>query len=205
MPDEGVNVDRLYGAGSLDELRDEYDRIATLYDDDLHDWLGPPQVAQATLRHVPRDSVILDVGAGTGQLGVLLAAAGYDRVDGQDISAGMLAEAERTGVYRELTLGTLGERLDYTDGAYDAIVASGVLTTGHAPASCLPELARITRGSGLILFTLREDEPVVGYAEAMRALVDDGTWELVERGEPFASMPRAHPAVRNRVWVYGVL
>ena len=54
----------------------------------------------------------------------------------------MLAEAERKGVYRSLVEARLGARLPYDGAAYDAVVSSGVLTTGHAPASSLDELVR---------------------------------------------------------------
>ena len=60
----------------------------------------------------------------------------------------MLAEARRKAVYGDLREATLGEELDYESGGYDGVLASGVLTTGHAPATCLDELVRITRPEG---------------------------------------------------------
>jgi SAM-dependent methyltransferase len=204
---EPVDLSRLYGARDLDELRAEYDRIAGLYDADTGDgwgWLGPAMVLEATVRVVPRNALVLDAGAGTGLLGVALRDAGYTRLHAMDMSSGMLAEASRKGVYLELHEGRLGDPLDYADGAYDAVVASGVLTTGHAPASCLPELVRITRPGGHVVFTLRSDETPPGFAEQMAALEDDGSWELVMRGDEVATMPHTHPEVLLRAWTYRI-
>ena len=86
----------------------------------------------------------------------------------------MLAEAERKGVYRSLVEARLGERLPYEDATYDAVVSSGVLTTGHAPASSLDELVRVTRPGGHVVFTLRSDRTPPGYDAKLAGLVGGG-------------------------------
>ena len=96
----------------------------------------------------------------------------------------------------------LGDPLPFADGAYDAVVACGVLTTGHAPASCLDELVRITRRGGYLVFTLRSDRTPPGYDGKMAELGASGRWELVERGEEFQAMPTSEPEVLVRVWAF---
>jgi MFS family permease len=207
-PHVDVDLARLYGAASLDELRAEYDRVAGAYDAALVDGLGwnaPPLVATVAKRHLAPDARILDVGAGTGLLGVALARNGLERLDALDMSPAMLEEAERKRVYRHLRVGRLGDRLDCASEEYDAVVASGVLTTGHAPASCLDELARITRHGGHVIFTLRENPTPPGFDDKIHELEESGRWRLVERGEPFQAMPNGHAEVELRVWVFRVL
>ena len=54
-----IDVERLYGARDLDTLREEYDRIAALYDAESGDdwgWLGPSMVLDAVRRD--RKSVV---------------------------------------------------------------------------------------------------------------------------------------------------
>lgn len=198
------DVHRPYAARDLDELRAEYDRIAAMYDGGGWDWLGPAMIVEQVQRFVPRDAHLLDAGAGTGQLGVALRDAGYLRVDAMDLSPGMLVEAATKGVYSDLQEGRLGDPLDYPDGAYDAVVASGVFTTGHAPPSGLAELVRITRRGGHVIFTLRSDEMPPGFDEAMQGLIEDGAWELAERGDEVAAMPKSAPDVLLRAWVFRV-
>ena len=203
-----VDVDRLYGARDLVELRAEYERIASVYDHDLagpHEYLAPAAVADVCAALLGRGARILDVGAGTGLLGTALRERGFASLDALDLSPAMLAEAERKGVYGSLVEGTLGESLPYETGAYDAVVASGVLTIGHAPASSLDELVRITRVGGLVVFTLRSDRTPPGFDDAIARLTTTGRWELVQQGDEFQPMPTSEPEVRVRVWAFRVV
>ena len=68
-----VDLDRLYGARDLSELRSEYDRIAAAYDAELLDGMGyrsPDELSSVVQRLVPTNAHILDAGAGTGAPGV---------------------------------------------------------------------------------------------------------------------------------------
>ena len=203
----GVDLDRLYGARDLDELRREYDRIATAYDETLVDGMGyrsPAAVAAVARRLLEPDAWILDAGAGTGLLGVALAEAGFTRLDGVDLSPRMLAEAARKRVYEDLREGRLGDDLGYETGRYDGVVSSGLLTVGHAPASSLDELVRITRPGGHVIFTLRSDDVPPGFSEKIAELEQERRWELVERGDEFQALPTGEPEVRVRVWAFRV-
>jgi MFS family permease len=202
-----VDLDRLYGARSPDELRAEYDRIASAYDDELLDamhYRSPAAVTAVARRLLRPDARVLDAGAGTGLLGAALAEAGFTRIDGIDLSPGMLAVATRKHVYGELREGRLGDALDYETGAYDAVVSAGVLTTGHAPAESLDELVRVTRSGGHLIFTLRSDQMPPGFEEKFAQLDRDGRWELVEEGDEFQALPAGEPEVLVRVWAFRV-
>ena len=155
-------------------------------------------------RLLEHDARILDAGAGTGLLGSALRELGFTRLDALDLSSAMLAEAERKGIYGTLTEGRLGNALPFDPAAYDAVVACGVLTTGHAPASCLAELVRITRPGGHVVFTLRSDRPPPGFDGEIASLEESGRWKLVERGEEFQAMPTGEPEVLVRVWAFRV-
>jgi MFS family permease len=203
-----VDLDRLYGARNLTELRAEYDRIASAYDAELVDGMGyrsPAAVTDVARRLLPVEARILDAGAGTGLLGVALAGVGFTLLEGLDMSPGMLAVAARKNVYRDLREGRLGDELDYATGEFDGVVSAGVLTVGHAPAECLDELVRVTRPGGHVIFTLRSDQTPPGYDEKIAELQDTHRWQLVERGDEFQALPVAEPDVLVRVWVFRVL
>lgn len=202
---------RVYGARSNHELRALYDDWAGQYDQDLQafGYSYPPVIAGLVARYVrEREAPILDAGAGTGIVGEVLALLGYTGLTGIDLSDGMLAVARLKAVYVELRNQTLGERLDFADDVFAAAVSAGVLTTGHAPPSCLDELIRITRPGGHLIFTL--SLPVYeegGFRPKLEALSAAGRWRAVETTPTWCALPRAQAeaAVMARAHVYEVI
>ncbi|MCH9039445.1 MAG: class I SAM-dependent methyltransferase [Chloroflexi bacterium] len=212
MPEEPegyVNyVQRVYESRSNDELASNYDAWADTYDQDtIENWgrLDPDVGAEIFAKHVPTDARILDAGAGTGIVGKLLSDKGYRKIAGIDLSEGMLQQARSKGVYQELRQMTLGERLDFPDDAFDAVVSIGVFTQGHARPGSFDELIRVTRPGGKIVFGLRtdiyEDE---GFQQKQSALEAEGRWTLVERSRDFLGMPKKQLDKYNNIWVYEV-
>jgi SAM-dependent methyltransferase len=166
--------------------------------------VSPVATAAVCAGLLERGERILDAGAGTGLLGAVLVEHGFTQLDALDLSPAMLAEAARKGIYGTLTEGRLGDRLPYDSKAFDAVVACGVLTTGHAPAAGLDELVRITRAGGHIVFTLRSDTTPPGFEAKIAELLETERWQLVERGDEFQAMPTGDPAVLVRVWAFRV-
>jgi predicted TPR repeat methyltransferase len=199
---------QIYGAKSNDELRTIYDAWAEAYDQDLlaFGYSYPPAIAGLVGRYLrERDAPILDAGAGTGIVGEILSILGYTLLSGIDLSDGMLAVARAKGVYAELKNQTLGERLDFPDGAFAAVVSAGVLTTGHAPPSCFDELIRVTRPGGHLIFTL--SAPALeegGFKVKLEALSAQGLWRAVEITPPWRALPRApsEASVMARAYVF---
>ena len=149
-----------------------------------------------------KDARVLDAGAGTGMVGVELARLGYLDLVAMDLSAGMLEESRKKYVYQQFHQMVMGEHLDFPDASFDAAISVGVLTLGHAPASSLGELVRITRPGGYIVFSLRPDiyEPG-GFKERQDALKSAGRWKLVEVTAKFQPMPKGEPGQYHQVWV----
>jgi SAM-dependent methyltransferase len=116
-------VQWVYAAKSLDELSTKYDEWAVDYDADLErdfGWRGHVAAVDIFLKSVTTDSRVMDVGVGTGLAGF-------------DLSEGMLEQARKRGIYRDLRVGILGEPLNYPTGAYDAAIATGVFTVAMRP------------------------------------------------------------------------
>ena len=96
----GDSDDILHRVSNLqqdDSSQDIYDDWAEDYDRHLLSEFGyiSPRIAAEELARVlePKDAQIIDYGCGTGLVGEALAATGYRRVDGVDISTGMLEQA----------------------------------------------------------------------------------------------------------------
>ncbi len=88
------------------------------------------------------------------------------------------------------------------------MVSAGVLTTGHAPPSCLDELIRITRPGGHLIFTL--SMPVYeegGFRTKLDALSAAGRWRAIETTPPWCALPLApsEDSAMARAHVFEVL
>ena len=201
-------VQDVYAARSDEELLHRYQEWAAHYDRDLAQDFGyrlPQAAAQAVRRCAPLNAKVLDAGAGTGLVGEALAALGYRNVDAMDMSQPMLAVAERKNVYRQRFEMRLGEPLGFKAAAYDATVAVGVLTLGHAPPAALDEFVRITRPGGWIVFSMRDDVyEAHGFKEKLTALEEAGQWALTEKSAPFEGLPKGEPGTMFRIWTFGV-
>ena len=208
--ENGANnkVQWVYAAENNEQLADRYDEWAKDYDADLETDFGyvmPRAAAEVFAQYAAMDGKVLDAGAGTGLVGRELQRLGYANIDAMDMSRGMLEQARGKGVYGEFYRMTLGEPLAFPDGAYDAVICVGVLTVGHAPASALDELARITKRGGCIAFTLRPDiYENNGFREKQRQIEASGKWELVQTTDPYLGLPKGEPNVFFQTWVYRV-
>ena len=201
-------VQWIYSSGNNQELAERYDEWAKDYDKDLDQdfgWSGPRKAAEVFTVHVPKNSKILDAGAGTGLVGQCLAANGYNSLIAMDLSQGMLEESRKKNIYTEFHQMVMGEPLGFQSDSFDAVISVGVLTVGHAPAGSLDELARITRPAGHVVFSLRPDVyEAAGFKEQQQELESLGIWELVEVTEEFQPLPKGEPEVYHQVWVYRI-
>lgn len=202
-------VDHSYHAKTPQEAQAAYDDWATSYEADLcaMGYRIPAMIASVFTRFVPADAeAILDVGCGGGIQAEPLVELGYGPITGIDLSEGMLQVARDKGLYAELKQQILGERLSFPDDRFAAIICSGVITPGHAPAHSFDELVRIARPGARIVFSLRSDakqEPE--YPNHVAQLTQAGAWRNVFSTRPFASMPYGEPEVRHQVHVYEVI
>ena len=181
MPDGDFDLVDAYAVETPDDNRDLYARWAATYesvfiaDNGYVYHLGV--VGSFVDTASDGDDPVLDVGCGTGLVGVALRATGLWTVDGLDLSAEMLGEArvkvagEGDPVYRHLHEGDLTATLDIPSGAYGAVVSCGTFTHGHVGPTAFDELYRITRPGGLFAVGINLDHFVnLGFADRF---VDD--------------------------------
>jgi SAM-dependent methyltransferase len=201
-------IDKVYRAKDQDTLKAAYDAWAASYDADmvLTGYVHYSVLAGLVGRYVTRkDATILDAGVGTGALGSLLNLLGYNNLSGLDMSLGMLAKAEQRKCYADLRQAVLGEKLDFVDRSFDAIISTGTFTEGHAPASAFDELIRILETDGVMIFTIAGmvwDEK--GFKDKLDGFVRAGVLKLVEVTQPYQPMPYspAESHVTTRAYVY---
>lgn len=200
-PDDRVRDDRAHPhieeafalGGDATRITSYYDEWVATYDDDVGGEYGLPASCVETLRRCAQivpgiapddDPVVLDAGCGTGLIGVALAAVGYRRIDGVDLSPGMIEAARARGVYRELVA-----PVDLADPPRDGwrqrsqvVVVGGVYTLGHLRPDTLGEIVHWVRPGGVLIVSVRpqyyDSEP---YQQVSDALVRAGVIDEIVR------------------------
>ncbi|MER8764320.1 class I SAM-dependent methyltransferase [Mesorhizobium sp. M0968] len=157
--------------GNADRLAKFYRQWASTYDLDVvqYGYCGPIIVAELAavvqMAYLPKEraaTAILDVGCGTGLVGVELERLGFRLIDGFDLSEEMAEKARETRVYRNVRGDVdLSVPLSGYSASYDITVCCGVFTLGHVQPDRLRELARVTRPNGFIIANTRRS-----YADA---------------------------------------
>jgi ubiquinone/menaquinone biosynthesis C-methylase UbiE len=122
----------------------------------------------------PAPSKILEVGAGTGVMSLLLAELGYS-VTASDISKGMLDEARRKATDRRLPIAfeiADAEALPFGEQSFDAVFGRHILWTLPHPARALGEWRRVLKPGGRLVLvdSLAAPSSVGGR---LRGLVSD--------------------------------
>lgn len=142
-----------------------FDQYAPKFDQALVEQLGyrAPVLLEAAIRSTGRDhfGLALDLGCGTGLMGERLRAM-CDRLEGFDISSGMLRKARAKGLYDRL------EKADLHDFAYerpraDLVTAADVFMYVGALDGVFAAAARIMARDGLFAFSVERLDAEEGF------------------------------------------
>jgi predicted TPR repeat methyltransferase len=203
---------RSYTLTDVNDTRDLYDEWAANYDAEMakegQDYVAPASAALHLLKHLGAqqldpDLELLDAGCGTGLVGISLAQVGAKKLDGVDLSPGMLDIARKSGAYRALDTADLSSPLVHKDNTYDAVVCIGTMTQGHVGPVALDEFVRVTKPGGLIVATvLGYIYESGGYEAKVESLVNQGKVQVLSAEiEDY----RRGPGVQARMVVLRVL
>jgi len=185
----------------VERLFDDYaDRFDTALVGKL-DYTVPQTLARLVRRHAGADAhfgLVADIGCGTGLFGVEFRA-NAGRLEGFDLSAGMLAKAEEKMVYDHLAqvdlslpAETSGLFADGPEARADLVSAADVLMYLGDLAEVFPSAARLVKSGGLLAFSVEDGgegdapllRPSLRYAHP-RAFIDR---RLAENGFDLVAM-----------------
>ena len=180
-----ISVDDAYALETPEDNVDLYKKWASSYDTEFaaaEGYVLYLHVADQLLRRQSQiDGAVLDVGCGTGLVGLALRSGGVKEVDGIDISNEMLAEAclKRTDVgdpvYRNLISADLTREIAIDSDYYGAIVSAGTFTHGHLGPESLDELWRVARAGALSVIGVRSTHyDSMGFKDKIAADVAAG-------------------------------
>lgn len=154
---ERSDLEGAYALRTPEDNRSFYAAWAATYDTDFaakRAYRTPRLVARAYVAAGGKGPV-LDVGAGTGLVGVALAAEGVAPVDGIDLSPEMLAVAREKGCYRKLLQADLTAALPPI-GPYAGMTSAGTFTHGHLGPDVLAPLLGVMVPGAVLAFTVHE-------------------------------------------------
>ena len=132
-----------------------FDAAAATFDTVLVDQLGyraPQLVADAALAQGAKVDA-LDLGCGTGLLGPLVRPFAR-RLDGVDLSAGMVERARARRCYDDLAVAEIGAWLDAATRRYGLVCAADVFVYFGDLAPLAAPLARVMQPGGVFVFTV---------------------------------------------------
>lgn len=167
----------------VDETIAVYADWAEDYDADVaaRGYRTPDRLAAALSAYADKAAHILDFGCGTGIGGAALRRAGFDQIDGTDVTVEMLEKATARGVYRK-TWHSTPDDMGFAKGAYPVIVAVGVVSLGAAPPETLaPLIAKLASGG---LLAMSYNDPTLAdqtYLDALDGEVSSGRAEVIFR------------------------
>ena len=175
------------------QIAARYDEWAQTYERELvREWrYQAPAIAARHLADAGVVNPVLDVGCGTGLVGRFLREAGFDDIDGVDVSPASLDTARASGVYRELSLADFNSgTLPFPDSAYAAVICVGVLSYAVDPGAVVEEFCRITQPDGQLVLTHRVDLwEAQDFGGTLLALQESGVLRDVVWTEPSEYMP----------------
>ena len=218
-PDDAeINVDDAYMLETPDDNRRLYARWAESYDESFVAPMGyvyHEHVVAAFLdAGGSAGGAVLDVGCGTGVVGVALGDMGERTVDGVDISPEMIAVARtKTTVfgelaYRDFYVADLTMPLDIPDDSYTGIISVGTFTHGHLPPDPLRELVRVAVPSAVCAIGINAQHYAeMGFDRMFAELSADGriSSPMLIDVAIYESADDAHAGDRANVAMFQVL
>ena len=170
-------LDKAYDTTGTEATRELYKNWAKSYDAEVgkNQYATPGRCAEA-LKAASNDLSlpILDFGCGTGLSGLALSLAGFQVIDGVDLTQEMLDIAAEKSLYRSLSLSDPDAAFPVQPGEYAAIAAIGVIGAGAAPVEVFDMLLAALEPGALFVFsyndhTLEDPSFEARVSEAVKA------------------------------------
>ena len=100
------------------------------------------KAAENTFSVVEKEALkLLDIGAGTGMIGEKLVARGFTNLEAIDLSAKMLAIAEKKNLYQRMVCDSLYNwRQHFTVGQFDIALSCSVFTPGQLKPNAFDDI-----------------------------------------------------------------
>ncbi len=107
-------------------------------------------------KQLPRDSRILDIGAGSGRLAEMLLQSGYDDIHGLDCRESARDHALARCVYADFHLADISQPVPLPPAYFDCIISVGPFTSSRTRVEALDEVLRLLKPGGHAMIAMHE-------------------------------------------------
>lgn len=170
-----------------DAVRKSWDSSSVTYDTSPGHRIGTQEEKEAWKHELKRNlpqspQNVLDVGCGTGAMGLLFAEMGH-RVTGVDLSEAMMAKARQKAAAQNLPMDLKtgdAEHLPFEEGSFDVVVNRHLLWTLPHPEIALKEWHRVLKNGGTVLIIdgVWKDK---SFSSRAKRLLSDGLAKIFDR------------------------
>ncbi len=178
-----MTLDGAYSLNTAEEAQAYYDRWSAGYESELaaSGYATPLRCAKALADAASMPwAPLVELGCGTGLGGLALRAAGFECLDGFDISPDMLALAREKDVYRSLDLLDLSQPFELPENTYQNAAAIGVLNPRQMPTTVVDATLDLLPAGGCFVFSLNDHVLADGRMETrLLELTEHGVADLV--------------------------
>lgn len=153
-------LDKVYNLDTAAAAETFYDGWADGYEAELAEngYVTPQRCAEALAAYTEHLAApLVEFGCGTGLGGVALRTAGFNTLDGFDISQEMLDRARSKNIYRSLAILDLSHPLDaIPEDHYQNAAAIGVLNPSFMPPTVLDDMLSKLPVGGCLVFSIND-------------------------------------------------
>ena len=145
---------------SVREKSIDYDKVSKIYDNVR---VGDPEMVHQILQGVnlDRDSLVLDVGCGTGNNTLLFAETTHAQVTGLDISYGMLEKAREKSKQVPLVQAP-ADNLSFTNETFQFVFMTEVIHHLPNPQSSINDIHRVLKKEGSLCIVTQSHNQIDG-------------------------------------------
>ena len=198
-------LDIVYKEKNSTRLKKHYRVWASEYDKDLNAWgyAYPRELKKILIDkiRINKNAKILDAGCGTGYVAETLKDLNFSNIVGLDYSQDMLNVAKKKKIYKRLIKQSLNKKTNLRSNQFNAVLCTGVLTSGHVGPVAIKELIRLTKKKGYLILSISESiYEKFGFRKEIEKRANDISKIFISK--PFIALPNHKSSARSRMYLF---
>ena len=198
-------LDIVYQEKNSTRLKKHYRDWASEYDKDLNAWgyAYPRELKKILIDkiRINKNAKILDAGCGTGYVAETLKDLNFSNIVGLDYSQDMLNIAKKKKIYKRLIKQSLNKKTSLRSNQFNAVLCTGVLTSGHVGPVAIKELIRLTKKKDYLILSISESiYENFGFRKEIEKRANEISKIFISK--PFIALPNHKSSARSRMYLF---